>query len=225
MILTCPLCATRYLTDGRTFVPSGRNVRCAKCGHVWFQLPGGPETEPEPEPQVSAPVQAASAPAIAPDAGFGMPARRSNFAGEFANALGWAALIILVLALGGATVKYRQTIAAMWPQSASFYAALGMPVNLRGIEISGVSYHNQSENGEPVLAVSGRLVNVSTNELPVPRILVSLSDSDKRELYHWSFDANVATLEPGAVSTFTTRLSSPPREARHIEIRFAGASE
>ena len=229
MILTCPLCATRYLTDGRTFMPSGRNVRCAKCGHVWFQQVGGPETEPEPELQVpesaaNPRVQADSATAIAPDAGFGLPARKSSLASEFVNALGWAALILLVLALGGGAVKYRQTIASLWPQSATFYTAFGIPVNLRGIEIAGVSYRDQLENGEPVLAISGRLVNVSGHELPVPRILVSLSDADKRELYHWTFDANVATLAPGAGSDFVTRLASPPREARHVEVRFAGAS-
>jgi predicted Zn finger-like uncharacterized protein len=223
MILTCPLCSTRYLTDGRTFVPSGRNVRCAKCGHVWFQLPGGPETEPEAELQVSAPAQAAFVTVMVPDAGFVAPSRRSSFVSEYVNAVGWAALAILILALGVGAVRYRQTIASLWPQSATFYAALGMPVNLRGIEIAGVSYRDEFENGETVLAVSGRLVNVSGHELPVPRILVSLSDGDKRELYHWTFYANVATLAPGAGSDFMTRLASPPREARHVEVRFAGA--
>src|SRR5579863_3644422 len=62
MILTCPECATRYQTDAANFMPSGRKVRCAKCGHVWFQAPPAPEpeiqivheepvAEPEPEPE------------------------------------------------------------------------------------------------------------------------------------------------------------------------------
>ncbi len=223
MILTCPLCATRYLSDGRIFTPTGRNVRCVKCGHVWFQTPPGPETEPEPELQVSAPAQTTSA--VVHDAGFTSPARKSGLAAEFVNALGWAALILLVLALGGATVKYRQTIASLWPQTATFYAALDMPVNLRGIEIAGVIYRNQFENGEPILAVSGKLVNVSGHELPVPPLRVSLNDDSNRELYHWTFDAGVTTLAPGAGSAFVTRLASPPREARRVEIRFARSGE
>src|SRR5215510_10047080 len=48
MILTCPSCSTRYQADGARFVAPGRNVRCAKCGHVWFQT--APSAEPEPEP-------------------------------------------------------------------------------------------------------------------------------------------------------------------------------
>ena len=76
----------------------------------------------------------------------------------------------------------------------TFYAALDMKVNLRGIEIAGVTYQNQLENGEPVLAISGKLVNVSGHELPVPPLRVSLSNDSNRELYHWTFDAGVTTL-------------------------------
>jgi predicted Zn finger-like uncharacterized protein len=224
MILTCPLCTTRYLADAKMFAPPGRNVRCAKCGQVWFQAPAGPESEPEPEPIVEK--QASPAFAAATEMRYAMAvAPRRSMAGVFANAIGWVALILLVLALGGATVKYRQTIASLWPQSATLYAALGMKVNLRGLEFAGVTYSDQLENGEPVLAISGRLINVTSHEIPVPAIRVSISDNDKRELYHWTFAPGVTMLAPRARATFSTRLASPPREARHVEVRFARAGE
>ena len=50
MILTCPQCATRYQVDGAKFPGAGRNVRCAKCGHVWHQL--GPCREPDPDAEI-----------------------------------------------------------------------------------------------------------------------------------------------------------------------------
>jgi predicted Zn finger-like uncharacterized protein len=57
MIITCPQCATRYQADAIKFQPAGRNVRCAKCGHVWHQDAPAPEDDPlagivapEPEP-------------------------------------------------------------------------------------------------------------------------------------------------------------------------------
>src|SRR6185312_5400463 len=50
MILTCPECDTHYQADGSKFPAAGRNVRCAKCGHVWHQL--GPEPEPDPEAEL-----------------------------------------------------------------------------------------------------------------------------------------------------------------------------
>ena len=73
--------------------------------------------------------------------------------------------------------------------------------------------------------VTGRIVNFSNRELPVPQIRVTLTDNDKRELYHWSFVPDVLTLRPGQANEFSTRLSSPPAAARHLEMRFAQAGE
>lgn len=39
MIITCPSCSSRYPVDAASFEPSGRKVRCAKCGHSWHQEP------------------------------------------------------------------------------------------------------------------------------------------------------------------------------------------
>tara|TARA_R110000824_G_scaffold118960_2_gene271510 strand:- start:127899 stop:129035 length:1137 start_codon:yes stop_codon:yes gene_type:complete len=39
MIITCPSCSARYPVDAASFAPSGRKVRCAKCGNTWHQAP------------------------------------------------------------------------------------------------------------------------------------------------------------------------------------------
>lgn len=39
MIITCPSCSSRYPVDATSFAPSGRKVRCAKCGNTWHQAP------------------------------------------------------------------------------------------------------------------------------------------------------------------------------------------
>jgi hypothetical protein len=137
----------------------------------------------------------------------------------------WAALILLVTAIGWAAIQYRQIIANLWPQSASLYAALGMPVNVRGIALVNVAYQQDFEDGQPVLAVTGKVVNISDKEMVVPGIRVVLTDEEKHELYHWTFDPGVPSLKAGAESSFVTRLSSPPPEARNLNIRFLDIGE
>ena len=247
MILTCPSCRTRYQTDGARFKAPGRNVRCAKCGHVWFE--SAPELVPQAEPEaivipsaavapatVEQPVQAVSASdrgaldfatvpreekaAAVPD-----KVRRASRGVAFAQSIGWMALIFLIGAIGWGTIRYRETIAAVWPQSASFYAVLGLPVNVRGIALTNIAYKQEYEDGQPVLSVTGKVVNVSTRDQPVPEIRVVLLDGAKHELYHWTFDAGIRALKPGSESPFTTRLSSPPPEARNLNVRFAEAGD
>ncbi len=245
MILTCPHCATRYQADAAKFSPAGRTVRCAKCGHVWHQAPPADAAAPEPDlgvieqpssaeaeteeasasefeaeqddaaPRVHAPRPAASA-------GAGRPVPLQQRAAVIG---GWAALVLVILVIGWSAVKYRQDVATLWPQSASLYSALGFDVNVRGIAFTGVTYKKGTEDGAPVLTVTGQLVNISSRELPVPQVRIALTDKDRRELFSWTYVPTVLTLKPGQVEPFRTRLASPPHGAAHLELRFVKAGE
>jgi len=37
MLITCSSCNSKYLVNSAELKPSGRNVKCAKCGNSWFQ--------------------------------------------------------------------------------------------------------------------------------------------------------------------------------------------
>ncbi|MGH6988589.1 MAG: zinc-ribbon domain-containing protein [Stellaceae bacterium] len=39
MIVICPVCSARYLTDPRALGAIGRRVRCTRCHHIWAQAP------------------------------------------------------------------------------------------------------------------------------------------------------------------------------------------
>ncbi|HEY5047524.1 MAG TPA: DUF3426 domain-containing protein [Rhizomicrobium sp.] len=245
MILSCPQCATRYQTDAALFGAEGRNVRCAKCGNTWHQTPPAEpiESDPDPpltvdpeprgtvepppapdEPQRPAYVPAPYAPAadalrvpqsaVAEDASGPI-----DPAGVALVAVGWIALAALIVAIGWSALRFRQEIATLWPQTASIFAALDMPVNTTGFAIANVHSRNQTENGQTVLAITGRLTNITSHELSVPPLRATLSDDDSRVLYNWSFSANVPTLAPGHGVNFVTRLSSPPMGARHLQIQ------
>jgi predicted Zn finger-like uncharacterized protein len=246
MILTCPECATRYQTDAAQFMPAGRKVRCAKCGHVWFQAPPQPEpeiqvvAEEEPlpqqtqhEPEYETPQQ--PEPVYAQRVAFGplkpvykeeedIAAARPWLLERLGYVLGWAALVGILFAIGWFGIRFRQDVASLWPQSSSLYRVLGLKVNTRGIEIVKQPPHFEMENGQIVLLITGKLVNITSHELTVPMIRASLTDDDHRELCHWSFSANVPTLNPGQSITFNTRFPRPPLTARNIYLRFAERS-
>ena len=247
MILTCPSCATRYQADDARFAPPGRNVRCAKCGEVWYQVAAAAVIEPEPEPVVAAQPAAESfashaeapaelksprierepSPAVTPGV-FPEPKMRQTgrkIGRIVGRAAGWAALLLTIAAVGWSVLEFRQTIANVWPQSASLYAAIGMPVNASQMALSDITYLQEFEDGQPVLSVKGKVVNLSDRELPVPELQVVLMDEARRVLYQWTFDAGIPSLKPGEESSFVTRLSSPPEEARNLNIRFADAGK
>jgi predicted Zn finger-like uncharacterized protein len=235
MILTCPACATRYQADAAKFPPSGRQVRCAKCGHAWHQAAPEPEASalavPELDIAFEAPAPVSEAEPALPEepmrrpraAWTPAPAKpRPSLLPMLGVALGWVGLIAVVLLIGLAAVRYRQEITMIWPQSAGVYSRLGMAVNTHGIDFVHVDYHRESEDGQVVLAITGSIVNNGSRELPVPQnVRATLSDSGNHELYHWNFPPGVQTLKPGQAFPFTTRLSSPPASARHLEVRFA----
>ena len=237
MILTCPSCDTRYSVDGAKFPAAGRTVRCAKCGHSWHQ-PGEGEAVPEAAPEI--PAETAPAPPLteAPESSDPFPVNpsptrafapaavasesRSPMGPKLAVVAGWAGLIAVVLLIAVSAVRYRQDIAVIWPQSAGVYSSLGLHVNASGIDFRKVDYRRESEDGQIVLEVTGQIVNAGSRELPVPQtVRVTLSDASNHELYHWTFKPSVTTLKAGASIPFTTRLSSPPDAARHLEVRFA----
>lgn len=240
MILACPSCGTRYEVSTAAFPPDGRNVRCAKCGHVWHALPEEdvpppfftpPEaTEPvvfqqppapvrDPEPQVEEPEPAYEE--EEPPA----PPREPWFTKKATLMVGWAGLAAVVLVIGFVASVYRREVVEVWPKSASLYSGLGVKVVPSGLKLGNVKSSEAPQNGRIVLTVTGALTNVTSRELPVPQIRVGLVDRDKRELYHWTVAPQVMTLKPGQSTRFVTRLSNPPEGAASYEVRLAKAGE
>jgi predicted Zn finger-like uncharacterized protein len=126
------------------------------------------------------------------------------------------ALAVIVLGL----VVARDKVVTAAPQTASLFASIGMPVNLRGLAFENVRTTGEMHEGVPVLIVEGTISNVGARPTEVPRLRFAMRNRAGQEIYAWTSVTGRNTLAPGETAPFRTRLASPPAEGREVSVRF-----
>ena len=214
MIVTCPACSTRYLVDPRALGSAGRTVRCANCANTWHQ--GPPEDFPqsvdlqpdEPGPSLSS--ARFPPPALPPPAPSGL----------FTT----GRLLLLGLIVVGiiAAVVARASVVALFPPSARFYSLVGLSVLPPGggLDIRKTTPRRDVENGVPVLIVEGEIANVANVAIDVPKLKVTLNDSDDNVVQSWTFTVAEPRLMPGASEPFRTSIQRPSTSATKVFVEF-----
>jgi hypothetical protein len=127
----------------------------------------------------------------------------------------------LSVAVGlGLAVLGRTTVVRAMPQSAGLYARMGLPVNLRGLDLRDVvAFQTQGEGAQ--LVIEGDVVGVADAGAPVPPIEIEVRDAREQVLYRWSVAAPRQSLEHQETARFRASLSAPPAEGRAIRVSFA----
>ncbi|MDK9697639.1 MAG: zinc-ribbon domain-containing protein [Siculibacillus sp.] len=143
----------------------------------------------------------------------------SKFTARLAPAFGPMVFLVACLTLGG-VFAFRQVVVGAAPDLAGLYAALGAPVNLRGLDFGRIETLREIDNGQPVLVVEGSIANVSAQMREVPALRFALRGGDTQELYAWSIDPKSTTIESGDTIRFRTRLAAPPDQATEVQVRF-----
>jgi predicted Zn finger-like uncharacterized protein len=241
MILTCTSCSTRYYADDAAIGPMGRTVRCAACGFSWFaepQLelrtqavavaPEAPAKEPLTRERVERLRRAAEQPGPAPSAAAkfrAQQAERMRRERMRAAVVVWGATGAALAASATGMVAFRQDVAELWPRSASAFAALGLDVNVYGLEFYDLAVERDFEGATPVLVVSGEVRNIGRDEKLVPPVRISLRDTRSHEIFEL---VNAITDQPiaaGAAVPFQIRVENPPGDAVDLEATFANFSD
>ena len=130
------------------------------------------------------------------------------------------AAILALLAVNAGLVGWRQNIVRLLPQTAAVYAAVGLPVNLRGLAFDNIRLSRAEQEGVDVLMVEGTIVNVASRPVEVPQLRLALHNGAKREVYAWTTAPGRSILAPGDALPFKSRLASPPADAREVQVRF-----
>jgi hypothetical protein len=132
--------------------------------------------------------------------------------------LGWG---ISLLATWGLLIGARAPIVGVLPAAAPVYAALGLKVNLRHMEVFGVNARLVEEDGRRILLVEGQIKNTGAVARTPPRMRLAVEDANGREIYFWTAAPTKSRLNPGENATFRARLAAPPEEGKDVRVRFA----
>ena len=133
---------------------------------------------------------------------------------------GLTAAILALLVADTALFGWRNEIVRALPQTASFYAVFGLPVNLRGLVFTGLTTTTEQHEGVPILLVEGSIANHARTQVDVPRVQFVVRNAARQEIYSWNAAVSPAVLPPGEVASFRSRLASPPGDARDVLVRF-----
>jgi hypothetical protein len=135
---------------------------------------------------------------------------------------GWLAILAAVGGVLVTAVLAPERMVRLLPGTAAIYAAMGVPVNVRGLEFSNLGYRWAGDNaGRPALEIAGEVTNITTEPLIVPTVVFALLDEDGLEIFHWATVIRRSALPPGKTTRFQARIPAPPEAVRGLQVHFA----
>lgn len=118
----------------------------------------------------------------------------------------------------------RVEVVQRYPAMAGVYEAIGLGVNVVGLDFSNVSTTATIRDGKEVLIVSAQIVGLMPKPVRVPAVVVTLVDANGRGIYEWSVAPSVPDMMAGERATFDTQLILPPGAAARVRLSFAGGA-
>jgi predicted Zn finger-like uncharacterized protein len=137
----------------------------------------------------------------------------------------WTALILVLFAFNVALVGARSEVVRFFPQTASLFAAVGLPVNLRHLKFENTRISKETQEGLSALVIEGTIVSVAGKPTEVPRLRFAARDASGQEIYTWNALPSRSILGPGEKLDFRSRFVSPPPNATDVMVRFFTAQD
>ncbi len=216
MFTVCKTCSNSYHIPDEILGDEPRQFRCSGCGRSW-----------ELRPRATLAVSAASTRGE-PERSHRVSARNRSLARpleRLARKAGAPLAAACLLAGSMTAIGARESIVAAAPLTAGAYAAIGLPVNLRGLAIEDVRAKLGESGPTRILVVDGAVANLRAAEAAAPDLRIALRAADGRELYIWTTRAPKGRLAPGERVRFTARLAAPPDGVVDALVKFAAPGD
>jgi len=204
MILTCPECETQYFAEDSTIGESGRTVKCAACGHSWFVGPEGAREHANP---------------LGAHEAYRLKVRERRRRKSRAAAMSaWTTTVVAFIVILVGLVAMRGEVVKRWPESASTYAAIGLPVNRFGLEFLETEAERYFDGTTPILEVRGAVENRSGRTVDAPLVRVILLDDQGVKVAEAFAPITPSTIPDKATAVFAARVENPPFESFELEL-------
>jgi predicted Zn finger-like uncharacterized protein len=157
-----------------------------------------------------------------------LDARRQRLQGRRKQSLRssrWTAIILVLVACNVALLGARKDVVRYLPQTASLFAAIGLPVNLRNLKFENVRISKEAEDSINNLIVEGAIVSEAGKPVEVPRLRFAARNSTGQEAYTWTMPPPRSILGPGERLEFRSQIPAPPADASDVMVRFFTAQD
>lgn len=251
MRIICPSCQANYDIKAEALGGSGRMVKCADCGHKWFQQPAEHQAaellagltiaEEAPADAADGDDEAMKEEVTAGDAIAPPPEeipppsapagprlikqnRKPSAKKPLATTLPAAGLAALVMAAILAVVL-RVHIVQLQPNLAGLYAAIGLKVNKRGLNFEQITPRVEIVDGRATLFISGQISNLTSDELLLPELRVAILDTKDKEIAILTSKLPASLIAPNQTLPFSVKLAMPSDSGETLVMRFASEAE
>ncbi len=137
----------------------------------------------------------------------------------------WTAVILVLFAFNVALIGARSEVVRYLPQTASLFAAIGLPVNLRNLKFDKVKITKEAQDGVNILIIEGVIVSTANKPTEVPRLRFAARNATGQDVYTWTALPRRSILGPGERLEFQSRLAAPPADATDVMVRFFTAQD
>jgi len=247
MFLTCPACSTRYSVDDAKFGTRERKVRCARCGEKWIE-PGRASVismhsddeqidhqhivEDQTRIEDSDHTIGTPPPLGTPEKTY--PEIKSE--GGSGSLLLLLLCALLVLSLIGA-YHFKDRIINAFPEASGPITSYtnGVdnawdwileksfidPVAASGMRLTESAYDLFEREEGRALGVFAVVENQGQSEVRVPPVTIILRNNLGEELFRWSIDSPVDTLQPEESTEIRDEIMLPPDGIAQVEFDFS----
>lgn len=195
MIIQCSECQARFVVPDRAIGSDGRNVRCGKCAHTWFQH-AAPNLKNKELPDLNTLIDEINTRPKAIPKGSNLPVVKKERM-PLMHTLSLAALGLITLAIA-------LLLVAPW--------ALGQ-ASSKGLVLADVGIVRVVDKDKHVtFQINGKIANTSAKPMKLPVLRITLVDNDGNSLQFWDFTGDMSDIESHKDVPFATG---------DLEIRFS----